>query len=139
MKPNEFKPSAMYIEKDLKNGSMKIEKPDWKSICDSILLTHEVSSLNSWFQENVEPVNKMLEGAVEVFTQSDPAEHTHWRGYKSKGDTHKALLINIQEIKPKTKGERAIELLRDMFECENIEPYHWEQCEAILEETESHE
>lgn len=121
---------------------MKIEKPDWYILNTGMgcyLTSYQNDALDKWFQENVEPVNKMLEGA------SKGEAHKTCNGWvvaplgDVRRNTHKVLIIPIQEIKPKTKGERAIELLRDMFECENLESYHWEQCKAILEETETHE
>ena len=119
---------------------MKIEKPRWDIIfaeANSYKETIE-ENLDRWFYKFVEPLNKMLGEAKEVTGFLDEGRffcHPHPRPNR-RNHTHKALLINIQEIKPKTKGERAIELLRDMFECENLEPYHWEQCEALLEESE---
>lgn len=95
---------------------MKIEKPDWYKLTHSKVYPFEV--LDQWFQENVEPVNKMLEDAVEMVGDAEDFSCGSWirrNGQVSTDRTHKALLINIQEIKPKTREERAIELLGEII------------------------
>lgn len=70
--------------------------------------------INDWFKENVEPINKLLREGVEVYGQpgsmlwSDNNLHTH---------THKALLINIQPIKQKTREEKLEDALKDFVEA----------------------
>ena len=91
---------------------MKIEKPDhivWKQMGHF--------AFERWFEANVEPINKLLAEGVEVYANHNKASKgyawtvEHW----TDSDTHKALLIGIEPIKPKTKEERALDLLREML------------------------
>ena len=92
---------------------MKIEKPNWESGYYPSLDTNIV--FQDWFKENVEPVNKMLSEGVEVeghYDKECKAWYMSSNGEEtSLGATHKALLINIQEIKPKTREEELEECL----------------------------
>lgn len=77
----------------------KIERPDWENILESqTIRRHLVAVLNGWFNWNVEPVNKLLEDAVEVYSDSKRAWSTHPDDALI-GNTHKALLIDVQAIK----------------------------------------
>lgn len=151
---------------------MKIEKPNWKSIIRT--KSHATISgfvtiypdLDKWFQESVEPVNKMLEDAIQFNCWSEPVIATSNNiGYRERwrpidqfpvSDSKlvkTAILINIQEIKPLSKGERAIELLKRWKEdidvigigCAENEldlpglSDLWHETMNLLEETESHE
>ena len=96
---------------------MKIEKPDWQEVCSGKVgtcTTEAKGLLNDWFQEHVEPVNKMLSEAVEVACwKSD--EHNTWCSDETVGPnnecvSHKALLINIQPI----RKDSAEDILRDL-------------------------
>lgn len=98
--------------------SMKIEKPDWyqhiditkkQTLCDCnggpYKYMHAVnfSKLSEWFETHVEPVNRMLAGAVEVSGFGE-APNWIWKqdienlSYVGK-PTYRALLINIEPIK----------------------------------------
>ncbi|MCP3684565.1 MAG: hypothetical protein GY861_18010 [bacterium] len=72
----------------------KIERPDWAKV--NFPLGGE-DNLNRWFDNNVEPLNKMLDEAVEVYT-SDLNDREETWARRPYGDTHKALLVNIQPI-----------------------------------------
>lgn len=87
--------------------------------CRSALLR----KLGGWFTDNVEPINKMLDAAVEVkcvkglwgpnkeemWVAEEPHVTSHQR-------THTALLINIQTIKQKTREEKLEGCLRGLIE-----------------------
>lgn len=77
----------------------KIKKPDWFGLT--------IGELNDWFDERVEPVNRMLGEAVEIgiARENDGKWFTHY-GY----ETHTALLINIQPV----KKESVDDVLRDV-------------------------
>jgi hypothetical protein len=98
---------------------MRIERPDWN---DFIMGTvpfdsRQLDGLDKWFDQNVEPVNRMLESGVEVYGDKDNTQGT-WVMSEEDGDvnacesdTHKALLINITPIVKDT----AESLLRDLI------------------------
>jgi len=70
-----------------------------------------------WFEKEVEPINKMLDEAVEVYGYSDLNVSNHtYASDKQECDTHKALLINIQPIKKET----AEEILQSFMDLTNI-------------------
>ena len=95
---------------------MKIEKPDWYSLFGNPSSDFK-GCLDTWFNKNVEPINRMLEKAVEVSGNVDQFSMSMWRATKGRGtedNTHKALLINIQPIKKET----AEDVLRDIIENE---------------------
>lgn len=100
---------------------MKIEKPDWDTLKGSSINSFDYHVLDTWFQENVEPVNKMLAEGVEVYGHKE-ADHPFWYMFENpsessmKSHTHKALLINIQEIKPKTREEKVKDLIDETYD-----------------------
>ena len=86
---------------------MRIERPDWGRMGSPFLTK---STMNRWFEEKVEPINKMLSEGTKVegyFTDSG-----YWI-YDISKPTHKALLINIEPIKKDT----AEDVLRDFVEA----------------------
>lgn len=101
----------------------KIERPDWDKLV-WYMEQHQkiVSNLNVWFDDHIEPLNKALDEAVEVYTDEHFAnESGRWWEYRAgvkpcKTDTHKALLINIQPI----KHETCADVLRDIIEQDPI-------------------
>lgn len=62
-----------------------------------------------------EYLDKLFKDAVEVF--GDPTQSKWTEGYPVKGDTHQALLINIEEIKPKECEHEP------MFKCNGIDDH----------------
>ena len=80
-----------------------------------------------WFDQCVEPVNKMLSEAVEVVSFSPWAGANYtWmdRGDYKKCDIkedihHKALLINIEPIKKETAEDILRDILEDSYIGEN--------------------
>jgi len=102
--------------KALKMNRMKlqIEKPTWwKLINGTFPPQFSVDSLAKWFEENVEPINKMLAEGVEVFSKYDKTYLGYmWSTADNHHQNHKALLINIQPIEKET----AEDVLRDFIE-----------------------
>lgn len=109
---------------------MKIEKPDWTTVNGGLCLDYR--NFDEWFQEKVEPVNSMFKDAVEFRCYSEPIMSTskttlykeRWMPFNEFPQSDSKLvktatLINIQEIKPKTREERAIELLGEL-----VDRYH---------------
>jgi len=102
----------------------KIERPDWNKMGtfndvtgkSRMLYSHRVK-LNDWFDAYIEPINKMLEEAVEVSAYMSEETESLWYGcdHFIEKDTHKALLINIQPINKKRTAE---DLLRDILKGE---------------------
>lgn len=119
---------------------LRIEKPDWSKLMDHrmnpnghTLSQAQVQWLNEAWQECVEPINKMLEAGVEVSglqSEKDGAwTFTTPREMKpnSYPRTHRALLINVQEIKKETPED----VLRDyMALSESYPQKDWEELEA---------
>lgn len=67
------------------------------------------------YQIKAEDVEKMLSEAAVVWGEYKGAvcEKTGMWGAKSFEDTHTARLLLIEEIKPKSRGERAMDLLKE--------------------------
>ena len=58
-------------------------------------------AFNQWFQDNIEPLNKLIEDAVEVY--NDENHQNEWTEDESllcKPAAHKAYLIGITPLKP---------------------------------------
>lgn len=77
---------------------MKIERPLWEALPD-IEADSWTVALNRWFQEKVEPINKMLDEAAVVYGNGIK---NVWSEGQLGHDTHKALLIQIEPIKKET-------------------------------------
>jgi len=97
---------------------MKIERPDWKSTLKEHVMTYGVVLLNKWFDENVEPINKMLEEGVEVFGFQDDDDGGCWKTWtcRMNSDTHSMFIINRKELKKET----AEEVLNALWNHEDI-------------------
>lgn len=105
---------------------MKIKRPIWYRAMLPYNLTNEDSAscseaFDRWFDEQIEPINKLFEDAVEVrkFEHSLWSTHaqSNWFSDENKC-SHKALLIDIQPIKKET----AEDVLRDMTKYVNSKP-----------------
>ncbi len=81
----------------------KIERPDWYK------LFIEAGRLNDWFDRNITPINDAIDKSVVVYGYNE----LEWL-VRSSGDhyQHKALIMNIEPIKP----DSAIDVLRDLVE-----------------------
>ncbi len=80
---------------------MKIYRPLWREVIGKGGDPRQ-HQLDTWFDENVEPINKILAEAVEV-TGLNKGDGWGWFSGDSTrdSDTHKALLICIEEIEKK--------------------------------------
>lgn len=102
---------------------------------------HFTTIFEMWFQENVEPVNKMLSEGPQVYCAAGKElrlTDVWFQGKPGKYATHKALLVGIQEIKPKTREEKALELLEDIINEHDRFPHNLsgdavQKAKAILE------
>lgn len=89
---------------------------------------------DNWFEEHVEPVNKILENSAEVYG-SICGKADRWsmfeKPHKKSPHTHKALLINIEPI----KKDAAEDVLRDLLASEEIfmSVDLYERAKAVLE------
>ena len=73
-------------------------------------------TLNEWFYEHVEPMNKLIEDARVVYGRQKSSspnlnEGEKWTFKKFQSDTHRAYLIDVQPI----KQESAEDVLRDII------------------------
>lgn len=104
---------------------LEIEKPNWDQVTKVIygggVTTWISSGLDTWFENHVEPINKMLSEGYEVFSRSNTTYlGDMWSIADNHHMTHKALLINIQPIKKET----AEDVLRDFVKSKLTEgPY----------------
>jgi len=81
---------------------MRIEKPNYNEIDHKIIERIQDSvclmSFDTWFERNVEPINKMLAAGVVVYRH--PVLGMHWdEGLHGPSCEETALLINIQPTK----------------------------------------
>lgn len=112
---------------------MKIERPNWLNdiipsdydpVDNKLKITDPIKCFNSlllhlnhWFDNSVEPVNKMLSKRIRVYTTKGNHSidlNAYWSPYTMGYDTHEALLINMQLIKKET----AEDVLRDLLKIE---------------------
>ena len=87
----------------------KIERPYWwnDNNFTSPAEQQTLKNLREWFDTHIEPHNKLIEGAVEVWS---PNNGSGWHDNLVDGvSTHRAYLIGIQSIKKET----AEDVLRD--------------------------
>ena len=88
----------------LLEAEMKIERPCWLDLLEGTSIGYSDKVFDAWFDEAVEPINKMLAEGVEVFgptktTYKDQLIYVEsWTKDRHVGDFQKALLINIQPI-----------------------------------------
>jgi len=100
----------------------KIKRPDWKYIFRYYkheLTEYAISELNIWFDQNIEPLNEIIENAIHVKGEyrkdrafSDENGWAFDQSFATTRTTHKALLINIRPIKKET----AEDVLRDIID-----------------------
>jgi hypothetical protein len=98
---------------------LEINRPDWDFML-ALADTKSVSvgksyrdafkdQMDDWFNEHVVPINKLLSNGVKVTGVND--DGYYFDHHRSRGDTHKALLINVQPI----YEESAEQVLEDIF------------------------
>lgn len=72
---------------------------------------------DSWGIEMVraKDLESLLQSAQVVYGSPDtPSDQLAWSCTQLDCDTHKAILLNIEPVKNKTKAEAALELLEEM-------------------------
>lgn len=103
---------------------MRIERPDWADLLP-VRLGNETKEpgfligLNTWYDNFVYPLNEILGKGFPVYQYNENAllnfegkpEALRWSREIHKVCTHKALLINITELKPETSKELVKEML----------------------------
>lgn len=101
---------------------LKIERPRFKSLIAFKPEKTIADIFNEWFDENVQPINDLLEKSVQVYSckaceyepmdvwKTSPEDHVDEDGTKWCTD-YKGLLINVQPIKKDTVED----VLRDMI------------------------
>ena len=114
-----------------------IERPDWQMICESLHTENDYlreDHVNRWFDTHIEPHNKLIESAVEVYAHNPNKQLTpdNWKSVKYDQDTHRAYLIGIEPIKKDT----AEDVLRDIVnkDLTNFKDI-WMRAKAVLEES----
>jgi hypothetical protein len=75
----------------------KIERPNWPKFLYNIEGTSEFD-FGEWFNTHIEPINKALDKAVEVYGWGRD-DGANWSKDSLRSESHKALLINIEPIK----------------------------------------
>lgn len=88
-------------------------------------------AIDKWFDENIEPINKALDSAVEVYSSND----VDWTTFQEVDggqtpDTHKALLINIEPIEQDT-AEKILKdlIMAGIFLDSDVQTENWiEKC-----------
>jgi hypothetical protein len=100
---------------------MKIERPDWM-IEPRFFLGWSASRINKfinpWFNENVQPVNDALAKGIEVTGYKEEVDGYFFGEQKYSHSNLKALLINIEPIKRKTREEKLeefVEIVSDIM------------------------
>ena len=114
---------------------MKIDRPDWYKIAATPWNNINETTLNEWFDEFVEPINKMLSEAVQVYGYIEDGKPKYYSSY-TWGDSikeSKALLINIQPIKKET-AEDVLREISKMEEGQYVYPSLLKRVKAVLDE-----
>ena len=126
---------------------MKIERPDWHQFIHleigewTLANAKTKSELANWFDQKVEPINKMLSEGAEVYSFDPPKTSTRWSpqwGHDESEFDHKGLLINIQPIKKET----AEDVLKALIDYEDnipdaMKPEYesiYERAKAVLDD-----
>jgi len=91
----------------------RIEKPDFTDfiVCNA-RMTDMVGSLGSWFDEHIEPLNKLIDKDIAVTGFMEHRGNWVWSEEPSEADTHKAYLIGIEPI----EKDSAEKVLRDLLD-----------------------
>lgn len=114
-------------------SNLKIERPYWGDIDKYGNVEVDINKLNAWFNTEVQPINELLAGGVEVYAQEpfDIQGAAYWN--KPYGDLkYKALLINVQPIEEPTIQELMAQQLSVMTTFdETSAPYKVAKQEAI--------
>lgn len=103
---------------------MKIERPDWFSLAFDIdFKSKTVGELDLWFDQHVEPINKMLSEGVEIYGDHNlgngSAPYYSFAYEQIPHSAHRAILINIEPIQKET----AEDVLRDIVKAFHPDDY----------------
>ena len=85
----------------------KIEKPAWFNFCEDY---DPMAKLNSWFDENITPINDAIDDAVRLYSPNGVEDWCSTNQLKKA--THQAYLINIEPLKEDTLEN----LVRDILD-----------------------
>ena len=88
------------------------------------------------FAVDAEELEVLLLRAQVVYGSPDtPSDQLAWSGTQLDCDTHKAILLNIEPIKKKTKAEAALEFLERLHSMSGIFNVSWpkDDMKRILE------
>lgn len=96
---------------------LKIEKPDFQEIAsqhcsDGHLRSIDFSKIDAWFAETIEPINKLLAEAEELFGTDDGC----WFDSNSQDfntNTHHGYIIGVEPLKKET----AADVLREIYDA----------------------
>jgi len=90
----------------------RIEIPEFFNLIEPSP-ANTISNLCDWFYREIEPLNKMIDEAVEVHLAISDNERLYYEPAKKKFATHKAYLIGIEEIKLDTAEDILREILKE--------------------------
>lgn len=109
-------------------------------VCRLKIITYD--EFKEWFDEHVEPVNKLLSEGVEVYYDIDEQDGYFWHERKYLESEKKALLINITEIKKETAEDVLNDLVSAFKGFPDLKNYDGElyklheRAKAVLGESE---
>lgn len=97
---------------------LQIEKPDWLDGPSYIGggKYYAYSNVMDFWNDHVQPINKMLSEGVEVYWAGNETNDSFYPiGTTLEDcDTRKGILINIEEIKPKSREENLEEFVKSI-------------------------
>lgn len=109
---------------------MKIERPEFGM---SYTREQMIETFNCFWEQEVEPINKMLEAGVEVFTKDDCFYPTaQWTKNEHIDASHKAILIKIEPIKQETCADICRDLLDPAWDSSSLNSLQ-DRAKAALE------
>ena len=116
----------------IKENPMKIERVIWANISGGECGVNQ-RAFDYWFDECVEPINKMLSEGVEVYGTSNLTYSNYdSRLNFNRTDHHSALLINRQPIKRKSREQQLEEFVVDLSDV--TDAYYKYSSKELLDE-----
>lgn len=115
----------------------KIKKPDFVAMWAQSSSTSMKSVYDKWFEENVEPINKAIDDAEVVYGWGKGYDWYPSQTIYKKNVTqphHKALLINIEPIKQKTREEKLEEFVEAFLAEQSSRSYEKGEAMYILKQ-----
>ena len=109
----------------------KIKRPDFEQMWRDHESIDAYAYLYEWFDTYVEPLNKLIEGAVEVYTEEN------WQCiYKQKRHcpdaTHRAYLIGIEPLEEYIEFSGTLSEMREFMEQKQSSSIKKETVEDVL-------